>query len=102
MKRMFLVILLLALICGGCSESNSESNSNLTQIIGVVVDVNVYPSQTLLASPITSIEFRDGRILYFRGIYYGDKYLLQKGKCYVITYSKWDKGINCVEKCNPK
>ena len=97
MKKIFLVLLLILMY--GCGESNSNSSPN-PQIMGVIVNVEVYPNQSFLMSPITSIEFKDGRIVYFRGIYYGDKDSLQKGKCYIITYREWNRRISRVEKCD--
>ena len=101
MKKIFLVFLSILVILCGCCGCESDSNPDPDpQITGVVVDAKVYPAQSFLTSPITSIEFEDGRIVYFRGIYYGDKDSLQKGKCYIITYREWDERIIRVEKCD--
>lgn len=95
MKRIFLVLLaVLVVFCCGCG-----SDPDL-QIRGVVIDVKVYPNQSFLTSPIITIEFKDGRIIHFRGIAYGTSF--QKGECYVITYSNWDERISRVEKCDTK
>ena len=103
MKKIFLVFLSILVIMCGCCGCDCESDSNPDpdpQITGVVVDVKVYPALSFLTSPITSIEFEDGRIVYFRGVYYGDKGSLQKGECYIITYSEWNNKIIRVEKCD--